>query len=134
MGKRKNHGHYCKVCGEYKANEKFTGKGHAAHICKTCAKLPPADRAERMTIQRLYRLPERICKEQIKWLKNLTHDKRPKVRELAQDIYEIRFMRPVFSGFPEVEIGLTDLGEYNSGEPDLDELDEEDEEDIELPF
>ena len=23
----KKHGHYCKVCGEYKANEKFSGKG-----------------------------------------------------------------------------------------------------------
>ncbi len=34
--KRSNrpHGHYCKICGEYKANEKFSGKGHAAHICK----------------------------------------------------------------------------------------------------
>ncbi len=37
----KKHGHYCKVCGEYKANEKFSGKGHAAHICKSCASLPP---------------------------------------------------------------------------------------------
>lgn len=26
----KKHGHYCKICGEYKANEKFSGKGHAA--------------------------------------------------------------------------------------------------------
>ena len=36
MSKKKNrpHGHYCKICGEYKANEKFSGKGHAAHICK----------------------------------------------------------------------------------------------------
>ena len=33
----KKHGHYCKICGEYKANEKFSGKGHAAHICKICA-------------------------------------------------------------------------------------------------
>lgn len=33
----KKHGHYCKVCGEYKANEKFSGKGHAAQICKSCA-------------------------------------------------------------------------------------------------
>lgn len=37
----KRHGHDCKVCGEYKTNEKFSGKGHAAHICKTCAVLPP---------------------------------------------------------------------------------------------
>lgn len=24
------------MCHEYKANEKFTGKGHAQHICKRC--------------------------------------------------------------------------------------------------
>ena len=43
----KKHGHYCKVCGEYKANEKFSGKGHATHICKACAQLPPEEQAER---------------------------------------------------------------------------------------
>ena len=24
----KKHGHYCKVCEEYKSNESFSGKGH----------------------------------------------------------------------------------------------------------
>ena len=46
----KKRGHYCKVCGEYKANEKFSGKGHAAHICKTCAALPSEKQAEEMTL------------------------------------------------------------------------------------
>ena len=32
MPDMKKQGHYCKVCGEYRANEKFSGKGHAAHI------------------------------------------------------------------------------------------------------
>lgn len=36
MAKKKQQGHYCKICGERKANEKFSGKGHAAHICKSC--------------------------------------------------------------------------------------------------
>ena len=37
MAKKKKHkGHYCRICGEYKANEKFSGKGYAQHICKTC--------------------------------------------------------------------------------------------------
>lgn len=36
MAKEKQQGHYCKICGEHKANEKFTGKGHALHICKAC--------------------------------------------------------------------------------------------------
>ncbi len=53
----KKHGHYCKICGEYKANEKFSGKGHAAHICKICAALPPEKQAEEMTIIRLVNLP-----------------------------------------------------------------------------
>lgn len=38
--KKKQQGHYCRICGEYKANEKFSGKGHAHHICKECQSLP----------------------------------------------------------------------------------------------
>ena len=87
----KKHGHYCKVCGEYKANEKFSGKGHAAHICKACAALPPEVRAEQMAINRLVNLPWRLSKEQLSWLKNRAKDKRPEVRELAQEQLEMRF-------------------------------------------
>ena len=36
MVKKKRRGHYCKICGEYKSNESFSGKGHAQHICKEC--------------------------------------------------------------------------------------------------
>ncbi|GHU50197.1 hypothetical protein AGMMS49975_00730 [Clostridia bacterium] len=35
------HGHYCRVCGEFEANEKFSGKGHAltfAAPAKHCRK------------------------------------------------------------------------------------------------
>ena len=81
----KKHGHYCKVCGEYKANEKFSGKGHAAHICKSCASLPPEKQAEQMTINRLLNLPWRLSKEHISWLKNRMKDKRPEVRALAKE-------------------------------------------------
>jgi hypothetical protein len=35
---KKPRGHYCRICGQRKANEKFSGRGHAAHICKACAK------------------------------------------------------------------------------------------------
>ena len=35
---KKRHGHYCRICEQYKANEKFSGRGHAAHICKACSK------------------------------------------------------------------------------------------------
>ena len=36
MGKKKTQGHFCKICQTYKANEKFSGKGHHLHICKAC--------------------------------------------------------------------------------------------------
>lgn len=36
MGKKKQQGHYCRSCGSYRANEKFSGKGHQQHICKDC--------------------------------------------------------------------------------------------------
>jgi cupin 2 domain-containing protein len=34
--KRKQPGHYCRHCGRRRANEKFSGTGHARHICKSC--------------------------------------------------------------------------------------------------
>ena len=87
----KKHGHYCKVCCEYKANEKFTGKGHAAHICKTCSSLPPEKRSEIMILNKLVDLPLRLSKEQRNWLKSKTHDRRPEVRAMAQHQYDFRF-------------------------------------------
>lgn len=87
----KQHGHYCKVCGEYKANEKFSGKGHAAHICKACAKLSPEERSEQMTLRRLENLPYRLSQAQIAWLKTRLKDRRPAVRQMAEDIYAARF-------------------------------------------
>ena len=35
---KKQRGHFCKICHQRKSNEKFSGRGHAAHICKACAK------------------------------------------------------------------------------------------------
>ena len=33
-------GHYCRICGRYRPNEQFTGKGHREHVCKKCSHLP----------------------------------------------------------------------------------------------
>lgn len=85
-------GHYCKVCGQHKANEQFSGKGHSAHICKACARLTATEQAEAMTLTRLYNLPaSRLSDSDKKWLENRTHDKRPAVQELAAEIYRMHF-------------------------------------------
>ena len=48
----KARGHYCYVCGEHKANEKFSGSGHAKHICKKCQSLPLAKRNEMIALRK----------------------------------------------------------------------------------
>lgn len=85
-------GHYCKVCGEHKANEKFSGKGYNAHICKVCEHLLPTERATAMTLTRLYNLAEQhLSDSERKWLENRTHDKQSAVKELACEIYSRHF-------------------------------------------
>ncbi|WP_262393179.1 hypothetical protein [Sporolactobacillus inulinus] len=32
-------GHYCRICGRTRPNEKFSGKGHRNHICKDCSRI-----------------------------------------------------------------------------------------------
>ena len=87
----KRHGHYCKVCGEYKANEKFSGKGHAAHICKTCAALPPEKQAEEMALTRLVKPSLAIIQRTAFVVKKRMKDRRDAVRTLATEQYEMRF-------------------------------------------
>ena len=92
--KKRGHpqGHYCKVCGEYKANEKFSGKGHAAHICKACSQLSAVEQAEAMTINRLMNFPiGRLSVSDRGWLENRLHDQRPEVASLAKEIYSLHF-------------------------------------------
>jgi len=90
--KHKPQGHYCKVCGEHKANEKFSGKGHAAHICKACMKLAPAERSEQMTLNKIEGMAFRYLNEsEIKWLRNRMKDSRPEVREAAAEAHSIKF-------------------------------------------
>lgn len=95
MGQKKSnrpHGHYCKICGEYKSNEKFSGKGHAAHICKACSKLSAAEKAEAMTINRLMNFHMgRLTASEKNWLENRVHDRRPEVASLAREVYNTHF-------------------------------------------
>lgn len=95
MSKKKSgrpHGHYCKICGEYKANEKFSGRGHATHICKACSRLSNAEKAEAQTITRLTNFPMgRLSANDKAWLENRLHDHRPEVAELAREVYNIHF-------------------------------------------
>jgi len=90
--RNKPHGHFCYVCGEHKANEKFSGRGHANHICRQCQALPAATRNEMIAVRKIDNMAFRyLSKTEIKWLRKKMNDPRPEVRAAAQTAYSIKF-------------------------------------------
>ena len=91
MAKRSD-SHFCKVCGQHKSNESFSGRGHRSHICKKCRSLPVDARNEREVITKIKRMEERYLSQvEIKWLRKKTKDYRLAVREIACSIYAAKF-------------------------------------------
>ena len=64
---KKIRGHYCFVCDTVMANEKFSGKGHANHICKKCSKLPVEARNEKKTINKINSLYQYTFLSKVNW-------------------------------------------------------------------
>lgn len=89
--KKKYKGHYCKICGEIKANEQFTGKGHANHICKKCLKKTGVQQAEEIAINRIYKLVRysNLSKQNREMLEAYLQDKRESVRAASQEVMEM---------------------------------------------
>jgi hypothetical protein len=54
--KQKTRGHFCWCCGRVKPNERFSGRGHAQHLCKHCAKLGQEEIAFRQATRNIERL------------------------------------------------------------------------------
>jgi len=115
---KKRQGHYCKICGEHKANEKFTGKGHAVHICKSCASLPIERKNELQRINKVAQIAENLHPTKEEWdlLEKYSKNKKyPELQEFAGDVLEShKKMRELRK--PQIEEVL-----YNDLEDDLKE-------------
>jgi len=112
--KKKYKGHYCKVCGEIKANEKFTGKGHASHICKKCFKKSGAQQSEEIAIDKIYKLTRysNLSKQNRKMLEAYLKDSRENVKLVSQevmDMFTLRFKNNTDN--EEGDIFLTDIND-----------------------
>ena len=114
--KKKGEGHFCWVCGQHKAHEKFSGKGHANHMCKQCHGLPVTERNKMVAVRKAENMAHRYLNEQeIKWLRKKMNDPRQEVRDAARVAHGIKFPR---YGRNTIKKGLTarSLEFYINGE------------------
>lgn len=84
-------GHYCKICGRTRANERFSGKGHKQHICKECMSLPVAERESILQEDEIFGFlhQSHISEKNIKRLHTLAESPYPTVAEHAALVLEI---------------------------------------------
>ena len=54
-GKKHRHGHYCWSCDRYRPNERFSGRGHARHLCRECSKLGAEELTYRQHVRNIER-------------------------------------------------------------------------------
>ena len=90
---REHNGHYCKICGCYKSNENFTGKGHARHICKQCQSLPKDEQADMMRCNEVERAAFRFPMRRQDWELLEKYAKKYKDMEsgqFAQDMLDMK--------------------------------------------
>ncbi len=88
--------HYCRICDRYRANEKFSGKGHATHVCKDCLKLPKAERRhieEKEEISRFLN-QSNISENNLARLQRLTTSSDEEVARIAKLVLEIGKLHP----------------------------------------
>lgn len=96
----KGTGHYCRICGRYRANEKFSGKGHKVHVCEDCARLPVE---ERLAIEQEDEIAgfleqSNISQANMLRLKRLAASPNSEIARLSQLILEIARVHPEKKG------------------------------------
>lgn len=89
-------GHYCRICGRNRANERFSGRGHKAHICKDCKRLPKAKRQAIEQKEEIFdfMMQSHISKKNIDRLNVLIASENPEIAELARVVLEVAKVKP----------------------------------------
>ena len=89
-------GHYCRICGRVRPNEKFSGKGHRIHVCKDCSRLPKEERRGRELKDEIagYLGQSNISESNLSRLSELTTSEEPEIAALAKVVLEIGKVKP----------------------------------------
>ncbi len=89
-------GHYCRICGRTRANEKFSGKGRRTHVCKECARMPKEERTAVEQEEEIfdYMNQSHISDKNVERLKILSESENERIRELASIVLEVAKVKP----------------------------------------
>jgi len=89
-------GHYCRICGRTRPNEKFSGKGHRTHVCKDCARMPKPDREATEQEEEIFNYLQQshISAKNTARLKQLAVSNNPRIAELAAIVIEVAQIKP----------------------------------------
>jgi hypothetical protein len=92
MSKRKKRrGHFCWSCQRHLPNERFSGRGHARHLCKKCQKLGSEELAYRSEVRNMGRLLNwdgLIRKKCRKEFERFVQHSNPRIRRFAEELNE----------------------------------------------
>ena len=88
--------HFCRICRRHRANESFSGKGHARHICKKCSRLPTSEIRLIEETEELYRFlrQSNISTKNLARLGVLRNSPEPGTAKLAKLILHIAVAKP----------------------------------------
>jgi hypothetical protein len=87
--KRKRHGHFCWCCGRMRPNEKFSGSGHARHLCRECSKFGNSELRYRQDLRNLDRLVTWegiISRKKRKAFNGFLEHPDPRIRRYAEEL------------------------------------------------
>lgn len=89
-------GHYCKICGRTKADERFSGKGHSIHICKECSRIPKKERESIENEDEIFGFLKQsyISAKNVSRLKILASSENPRIAELSEIVLEVAKVKP----------------------------------------
>ncbi len=89
-------GHYCRICGRDRPNERFSGKGHRIHVCKECSRLPKDERYQDEVKDEIagFLRQSNISEKNLSRLTALATSENPEIAELAKVVLEIGKVKP----------------------------------------
>ena len=89
-------GHYCRICGRERPNERFSGKGHKIHVCKRCSAKPKSERQAIEDTDRIFAFMQQshISERNVARLKTMTKAENPKFASLAAIVLKVAMVKP----------------------------------------